>query len=140
MFDHIIVSQEVLPIRDAASQGDIHALFELANHVLRGNQAARKSELVDPLIHALFDHEDFGKDGRLFCDTYVMMTHVLQLEWESGEISYRDYLEQGCESLELMLTVITTWPRAQWNHEQMRNSLNWILQSKQELSEMEEAQ
>lgn len=136
MFNHIIVDSELLPIRNSASEGDINAMFKLAGCILNGQQTVAAPEAAKPIIDAMFDHPDFRKDLQRFCDTYVMMTEYLHLQYKKGEISLRNFLIDSCDYMEMMISTMTTAKRQYWNLPQLQECLQWIEESQQELAEL----
>ncbi len=139
MFHHIIVEKELLPVREAAGEGKIEAMFELADAILQGRHTKASPELAGPVIEAMFDHPDFRKDLQRFCNTYVMMTHYFKLQYEMGRIELREMVEQGSEYLQMMIQTMTTAPRHHWNRAQLQHCLCWIDEHQALLVELEGA-
>ena len=137
MFNHIIVDSELLPIREAASHGDIDAMFTLADSIVRGKQTSASPEAASPIIDAMFNHPDFRNDLQRFCNTYIMRTHYMELQCDRGEISRKEYLSDSCDYLEMMIRAITAGSRQLWNLEQLQICLSWIEDSEEELAELE---
>lgn len=135
MFDHVIVAQELLPLREAAGKGDIDAMFELADAIVKGRFTKASSEAADPLIDAMLNHPDFRKDLQRFCNTLVMMTHFLQLQWKEGKIDRRTYLQRSCTHLQQMIQCMTLAEPEYWDKVQLRDCLDWIITFEPELKE-----
>lgn len=137
MFNQIIVSEEILPVREAASLGDIDAMYKLTEHILNGKQTARTSRYAENVLDAMFKHPDFLKDLQRFCNCYVMRTTLLRIRYQEELISYRDYVEQSCDYLQMMIDCMTTAPRHMWNYSQLINCIDWIAEHEKTLNEEE---
>jgi hypothetical protein len=135
MFDNLIVTNKLLPIRNAASLGDINAIFELLEHVLKGKQTARSGEYAEQLLAALFDHKDFACNAKRAWNCYVLKVHALRILYEEGEMAYEHYLKEGCDYLQMMVKSMAECPREYWDHDQMINAIIWIRDNEPESEE-----
>lgn len=125
-FEHILVTETLLPVRDRAIAGDIEAMFELAGCLLRGHHAAQRSDAAWQVIEAMFDHPDFRQDLQRFCDIYVMVERCLRLYYQEGRTDYCSYVAESREHLRLMVDVMTSAPVTTWNIPQLRHCLDWL--------------
>lgn len=135
MFEHIIVAEELLPLREAACKGDIEAIFVLAKQVLEGKRAAKSGKNGYFIVNSMFYHDDFKKNLYRFWDTYVMMVDVLQLQYYEGNISLKEYIEDSCNYLQWMIDCMTAAPRHMWNYRQLENCIAWIREHEAKLQE-----
>lgn len=137
LFEHIIVSEELLPVRDAASKGDIEAMFALVDHILKGKHTARSGKNAAAVLGQMFGHEDSTKDHRRFWNTLVMKVHALKLQHQEKEISYEEYIREGCDYLQMLIESMTGSPRQFWNYNQLINCIAWIRDNEPKLHDQE---
>lgn len=126
MFNHILVTQDILPIRHAASQGDLDALFALLKHVLEGKEAQRCSGLAFNLISAMFNHPDFKQNLPRAWHAYFLCSEAEKLLYEEGKSSYSHYLENACDYLKSVIEIMTVTPCQMWNFELLDYCIDWI--------------
>lgn len=125
-FDEILVTGELMPVREAAIAGDFEAMFTLADSVLRGENTVRCSALAWMVINAMMDHPDFRKDLQRFCNVYLMGLSCCDLDYRQGRIDYGTYVTDARIYVKGMVDVMTTAPLEQWNIRQLRSCLNWL--------------
>mgnify|MGYP000862945865 CR=1 FL=1 len=135
MFEHIIVTKELLPIRDAACNGDIDAMFTLADHIVQGKYTKQSGKNADTVIDRMYGHPDFIKDPYRAWDTYVMTVCALKLMQQEGEITYHEYIGDSCMYLQMMISCMTSAPRHMWNYQQLENCIAWIRENEPKLQE-----
>lgn len=135
MFDSIIVAEELLPIRNAAGQGDIDAMFALADHVVKGKHTRQSGKIANQIIGEMYKRDDFSNNYTRAWNTYVLNVCALKLMQLEGEISYRQYIEDSCDYLQYMIDSMTSAPRQMWNYEQLENCIAWIRENEPKLRE-----
>ena len=137
LFEHIIVAEELLPVRDAASTGDIDAMFTLLEHILQGKHTAKSGKNADSVLDQMFVHEDSSRDHKRLWNSLVLKVHTLKLLHQEGELSYHEYIEHGCDYLQILIETMTGSPRQYWDYTQLINCIDWIRENEPKL-EMKE--
>ena len=126
MFEKIIVSESLLPVREKACEGDIEAMFELANHVIEGNETKPCGDTAFQIISTMFNHKDFLNNPPRIWNTFILCTWALKLQKKVGKISYSKYIEDSCFYLARMIDGMTSQPREIWDIDKLQNCLQWI--------------
>ena len=137
MFDHIIVAEELLPVRQAAGKGDIDAMFSLLEHIIRGEHTAKSGRNADYVLSQMLDHDESTSNHKRFWNTLIIKVHTFKLLYQEGEISYREYIREGCDYLQIMIKSMTGSPRQYWNYNQLINCIDWIRENEPKLQEEE---
>jgi hypothetical protein len=137
LFDHIIVAEELLPVRQAAGEGDIEAMFSLLEHIIRGEHTAKSGRNANFVLSQMFGHKDSTSNHKRFWNTLIIQVHTFKLLHKEGEISYREYIEDGCTYLQMMIESMTGSPRRYWNYNQLINCIDWIRENEPKLQEEE---
>lgn len=137
LFEHIIVTEELLETRTAASRGDLQAMFVLLQQVIKGEHTARSGRHACSLLNEMLDHQHLHTNPKRFWNSLVLQVHAYKLLNQEGEISYEEYIRQGCTFLQIMIRSMTESPRHYWNYNQLINAIDWIRENEPKLQEEE---
>ena len=126
MFETILVEASLVPVREAASQGDLSAMCQLARHILEGDRTRLCLESTASLCERILAHEHFGEDSEMARTTIKLLAdHVAQC-YQEGRMSYADY-EEG---MRLMLRELILWsvqmPEEEWNIAELKHAMDWL--------------
>lgn len=126
MFEKILVEASLVPIREAASQGNLDAMCQLARHILEGDRTRLCLDSTAALCECILDHKDFGEDIEMARSTIKLLAdHVAQC-YQEGRMSYADY-EEG---MRLMLRELVLWtvkqPEEFWNIFELKHAVDWL--------------
>lgn len=135
MFENIIVDTELIPVREAASKGNLPAMQKLARHIIEGDRTNVSPEMTRKLIESIIDHEDFGKEIEPLRDTLKLMADVTSESYRAGEIEYLEYVEGMQLALKELLKKTVEYPFDCWPIEEMKHCLDWLHNAEIELAE-----
>ena len=135
MFENILVSGELLPLREAASQGDLDAMLILADHVLEGKNTKACGETAFGIINKMFAHKDFTQNLPRAWEVYILCCNAEQLLYWQGKNTYLGYIKRCCDYLQWLIEVQTQAPRSMWNYRQLEACLAWIRENEPKLQE-----
>ena len=137
MFDDILVTGELLPIREAASKGDLDAMLILTDHVLEGKNTKACGETAFRIIVAMFKHNELKKNPRRCWEIFVQAANAEQLLYWQGKASYHDSIKGSCHFLQRLIEAQVSTPRHLWNYRQMESCLAWIRENEPKLQDKE---
>ncbi|MCB0561428.1 MAG: hypothetical protein KDD09_20880 [Phaeodactylibacter sp.] len=131
MFEKIIVDQDLLPLREMASRGDIQGMFDLATHTITGDKTPCSAETTLALCNAIMAHEDFGKDLSLARYTLSLAAQTAHRLFEDGSISWEEAAETIREMARSVLMSTADIPAEDWDLDQLQSCIEWLIQDQQ---------
>ena len=135
MFEKILVTEELLPVREAASQGDLDAMFTLLNHVINGHHTKLCGDTAFILINAMFDHEEFPDNLPRAWATYRLCSQAEHSLYQAGKNTQKEMIERSCDYLQWMIESMICAPRWMWNYELLEYAIQWIDQHTPKIQE-----
>lgn len=125
-FRNILVTPELLPVRDAAGCNDLEAMFTLLNHVLQGKYTRQCGQTAFEIINIILDHEELKDDLPRAWNVYFLSSQAVQLLYQQGKNSYQEAIRSSCNYLQWMIDAMISAPRWMWNYPQLEYAMNWI--------------
>ena len=135
MFQYLIVSQELLPIRDAASQGDLDAMYKLAEAAIHGKGMKQCGVTACDILDAMIEKDEIREDIYRFVNTYILMVHGFSDQYDKGLIDDAEFAHKGCFYMELAIRAMTKFPYDYWPIDQLQSCLEWIARSREFVEE-----
>lgn len=126
MFEKIIVADELYPVREAAREGDLSAMFNLADHVVRGKHTRQCGETAFEIINAMFDHKSFTQDLPRVWEVFKLCSLAEQLLYREGKSSFKEFIKCSCDYLQWMIEAIISAPRQRWDYRLLAYGIDWI--------------
>lgn len=136
LYQNLLVSCELLPLREAAKQGDITAMYQLTESVISQEDSTADGETTYQLLMQLVCHDDFHKDYDRVINCFIMFSWAFGRLYEEGRISYKQYVEDSRQYLQMAMDIITTLPCEDWDFPQIESCLNWIKLHREQPVEM----
>lgn len=125
-YHKFLVPQELVPLREAAIEGDFDAMFELADSLLHGRKMKRCSDSAWQVIDQLWEHPELIGHNERFCNLCIMMVALFCLRYEEGKCSYMAFVQHGSSYYETMVQMMTQTPVDRWNLFQLRRAIEWL--------------
>jgi hypothetical protein len=137
MFDDMLVTGELLPLRKAASAGDLDAMFMLTNQVLEGKNTRACGDTAFRIINVMFDHEAFKQNLPRAWGVYLLCSRAEYQLYREGKNSYRQYITRSCDYLQWLIEMQTSAPRRLWNYGQLERCIVWLRENEARLHKIE---
>lgn len=135
MFEKILVTGDLLPIREAACEGDLDALISLTRHVLAGKHTLQSGEAAFDILHVIFDHKDFYENLPRAWGVYVLCSQAEQLLYREGKKNRKEYLTRSYDYLQWLVKAMLHAPRPMWDYELLEYAITWMKEHAPKLRE-----
>lgn len=126
MFKNVIIDTELLPLRKAASQGDLAAMCQLARHIIDGDRTQLSTDIVEELCIKISEHKDIEGDIEAIRNLCKLLADWYWMRHEEGKISSTEAREEMRLSLKNLIFWTVQKPMEEWDIEELKNCTEWL--------------
>ncbi len=126
MFENIIVSAELLPIRESASKGNLAAMCQLARHIIDGDQTKLSTEMVERICTEIVQHQDLESDIERIRDLCKLMADCYFVLHEEGKLDTKEARKQMRIKLKELVFWTVQLPFEQWDIVELKHCVEWL--------------
>jgi len=110
MFKNVIIDSDLIPLREAASRGDLKSMYKLARHIIEEDGTKLSIETTQNLIEKITTHPDYGKEREVVRDTLKLIADHTSERYLAGEINYLEYVKGMKNSLKELIKLSIDYP------------------------------
>jgi hypothetical protein len=128
MIEEILVDSKLLPVREAAQNGNLDALFTLSKHIMENDRARLSTKNLRALSAAIASHEDFGKteDPRQIVELCKIMADYYWCLYQEGGIDGETAREEMRIKYQELIYFSAQLDFADWDITTMKNCMDWL--------------
>jgi hypothetical protein len=125
-FSDLVVSSELIELRDRAGDGQIPAMLELADRLFEGDGAGRNVQVMDRLSSALLNHPQ-GPDCHHTLSRIMMISiKCFELQWQAGIYEDDVYIEAVRQMMVHIVQLQTVGDAENWDLTLLQTCINWL--------------
>jgi len=126
MFENVILDTELLPLRKAASEGDLTAMCQLARHIIDGDRTQISTDMLEKLCGQIVQHKELEGDIERTRDLCKLVADAHYLLYEEGKISIEEVRNQMRQNLKELVFWTVQLPFDQWDMTEIKNCVDWL--------------
>jgi hypothetical protein len=128
MFENIIVTSDLLPIRQAASQGDLNAMCQLARYLVDQDSAKISTEMVEKICTKIATHKELEDNIEHIIDLCKLLADCYSILHKQDKLDTVEARKQMRLKLMEVIFWSTQLPFEQWNIEELKNCVDWLFE------------
>lgn len=128
MIEGILVDSKLLPVREAAQQGDMEAILTLARHIMQNDRARLSTKNLQILSEAIATHKDFDDTNNpiQIIELCKVMADYYWCLYQDGGIDG----ETARDEMRLKYQELIYWSSqldfSEWDIATMKNCMDWL--------------
>lgn len=126
MFDYITVDEPLLPTREAASQHDLAAMFNLAECVIQGIHTRPCGITAIKILNAILRRDDVRQQHNHVYRAFILAAQARKLQYEQGQDSFQNAMGSACQFMQAVIEIMVYLPRSEWDLDQLDYAVTWL--------------
>lgn len=137
-FSDLVVSSELVELRDRAGKGALPAMLELADRLFDGDGAGRNVQVMDRLSWALLNHPQGPDCHHTLCRIMMINVKCFELQWQSGIHDDATYSEAVRRMMAQIVQLQTKADTDSWDLPLLQTCINWLAAEQRQRDETPE--